>query len=423
MQLAQTCCFTAGSMHTYSFVRQFCDLCYNIHVNSIRIRRQGEENYEKIISIVLTAVMVLSLTACEDSPKVKAADVDGAALEIAIMTCGSGVDDGSFNADNYKGVLKFIAENPASTVVPLREETGDAQAAAQMVKDIAAEYDVLVLCGFQFAGIGDLASDYPNTKFILVDSWPSVGGSEATPENPISNVYGCTFAEQEAGFFAGVAAAMETKTGKVASLHGIAYPTNVNYQYGFECGVKYTNVKKGKNVEVVALPSYAGTDVTGANVGGNYVGSFADPGTGKVISETLIDRGVDIIFAAGGSSGAGAFTAAKEDGGVFVIGVDADQYDDGEYGDSNVVLTSTIKAMHLIVYNELNKVADGSFVGACENLTAANDYTGYIKDEGRHQMSSDTLAFLAQAYQDVKEGRVVPAANFNGITPDTFTVE
>ena len=45
----------------------------------------------------------------------------------------------------------------------------------------------------------------------------------------------------------------------------------MNYQYGFECGVKYVNGTEGMNVEVVELPSYAGTDVTGANVGGNYV--------------------------------------------------------------------------------------------------------------------------------------------------------
>ena len=58
------------------------------------------------------------------------------------------------------------------------------------------------------------------------------------------------FAEQEAGFFAGVAAALETKTNKVAVVNGVAFPSNVNYQFGFESGVNYVNEVYGKNVEL-----------------------------------------------------------------------------------------------------------------------------------------------------------------------------
>ena len=39
-------------------------------------------------------------------------------LKIAIVSSPSGVDDGSFNQDNYNGVLKFIEENPNATVTP-----------------------------------------------------------------------------------------------------------------------------------------------------------------------------------------------------------------------------------------------------------------------------------------------------------------
>lgn len=52
--------------------------------------------------------------------------------------------------------------------------------------------------------------------------------------------------------------------------------------------------------------------MTGANVGGNYVGSFADEATGKVVGKALIDQGCDIMFVAAGGSGNGVFTAAKE---------------------------------------------------------------------------------------------------------------
>ena len=395
---------------------------------------------KKFLATILTVAMTASLVACgsaatentdaaaetevtetTESTDAAAAEATEDGLKIAIVSSPSGVDDGSFNYDNYQGILTFIDENPGAVVTPIQETTGDSAAAIQAVADVVADYDVIVCCGFQFSGIGDFAAENPDTKFILIDSWPTVEGTELAADAPIENVYACYFAEQESGFYAGMAAALTTKTGKVASVHGIAYPSNVNYQYGFECGVKYANETEGLNVEVVELPSYAGTDVTGANVGGNYVGSFADEATGKVVAEALIAEGVDIMFVAAGGSGNGVFTAAKEGTDIYVIGCDADQYDDGANGDKNVVLTSALKVMHLVNYNQLNAIKDGSFAGANVTLNATGDYTGYISAEGRNQLSADVIAKIDAAQALVKDGTIVPAANFNGVTPETFT--
>ena len=374
---------------------------------------------KKILALVLAAVFVFSMTACGTEPGSGSKEGDG--LKIAIVSSPSGVDDDSFNQDNYNGVLKFIEENEGATVTPIREESSDSAAAVQAVADVVADFDVIVCCGYQFAGIGNLAQENPDTKFILIDSWPTVDGTEVTADQVIENVYAAYYAEQESGFYAGMAAALSTKTGKVAVVNGIAYPSNVNYQYGFECGVLYANTTEGLNVEVIELPSYAGTDVTGANVGGNYVGDFSDEATGKVIANALIAEGVDIIFVAAGGSGNGVFTAAKEAEGVMVIGCDVDQYDDGANGDNNVVLTSGLKVMHDTVYNVLNEVKNGSFKGANVTLTASTDSTGYVSAEGRCQLSADAISKIDAAQADLKAGKIVPAANFNGITPETFT--
>ncbi|WP_432628647.1 BMP family lipoprotein [Brotaphodocola sp.] len=342
----------------------------------------------------------------------------GDALKIAIVSSPSGVDDGSFNQDNYNGVLAFIEENPSATVTPVREESGDTAAALQAVADIVADYDVIVCCGYQFAGIGTLAEDNPNVDFILVDSNPSdAEGNEVSCDN----IYAMTFKEQEGGFFAGMAAALESQSKKVAVVNGIAYPSNVNYQFGFESGVNYANEKFEAGAEIVELPSYAGTDVTGANVGGNYVGSFADEATGKVVGKALIDEGVDTIFVAAGGSGNGVFTAAKEATGVKVIGCDVDQYDDGANGSDNVILTSVLKVMSMNVEKQLNAVKDGSFKGENVVLGADTDSTGFVKAEGRNQLSEDTISKLDEAYELVKDGTIVPASNFNGETPEDFT--
>nr|WP_298478544.1 BMP family ABC transporter substrate-binding protein [uncultured Oribacterium sp.] len=339
-------------------------------------------------------------------------------LKIAIVSSPSGVDDGSFNQDNYNGILSFIKKHPDATVTPVREETGDTAAVMQAVNDIVADYDVLVCCGFQFAGIGSIAKDNPNTKFILVDSYPTdADGNEVT----LDNVYAMQFKEQESGFFAGIAAALETKSGKVAVVNGIAYPSNVNYQYGFMSGVNYAKAKYNAKAEYVEIPSYAGTDVTNKNVGGNYVGNFSDEATGKVVGKALLDKGVDIMLVAAGGSGNGVFTAVKEAGNAEVIGCDVDQYDDGKNGDKNIILTSVLKVMHSNVEKQLEKVLDGSFKGENALLGADTDSTGYVKEEGRQQLSKETLEKLSDAYEKVKSGEIVPAANFNNMTPDNFT--
>ena len=389
---------------------------------------------KKLLALMLASVMVFSLAACgNDSGNAgntgntgnagNAGNTgnDATGLKIAIVSSPSGVDDGSFNQDNYNGVLKFIEENPGASVTPIREESGDSAAAVQAVADVVADYDVIVCCGFQFAGIGNLAKENPGTKFILIDSWPTVDGVEVAAEDVIENVYAAYYAEQESGFYAGMAAALSTTTGKVAVVNGIAYPSNVNYQYGFECGVKYANETENLNVEVVEISSYAGTDVTGANVGGNYVGNFSDEATGKVIGNALIAEGVDIMFVAAGGSGNGVFTAAKEASGVMVIGCDVDQYDDGANGDNNVILTSGLKVMHDTVYNVLNTVKDGSFKGENVTLTAATDSTGYVSEIGRCQLTSEAIEKINAAQTKLKAGEIVPAANFNGITPESFT--
>lgn len=378
---------------------------------------------KRVIGLLLCGVMAFSMLAAgcssnnapEEQQQNDTNAVSGDGLKIAIVSSPSGVDDGSFNQNNYEGILRFIENHPDASVTPVKEESGDTAAAVQAVADIVADYNVIVCCGFQFAGIGAIAQDNPNVDFVLVDSNPTDAEGN---EIEAANVYAMTFAEQESGFYAGVAAALETKTNKVAVVNGIAYPSNVNYQYGFESGVNYANKNLSTNAEIVEIASYAGTDVTGANVGGNYVGTFADEATGKVVGNALINEGCDILFVAAGGSGNGVFTAAKEASDVKVIGCDVDQYDDGINGDSNIVLTSVLKIMDKNVEKQLNAVIDGTFGGKNDLLGADTDSTGYVKQEGRQQLSAETITKLDEVYELVKGGTVVPASNFNGILPE-----
>ena len=103
------------------------------------------------------------------------------------------------------------------------------------------------------------------------------------------------------------------------------------------------------------------------------------------------------------------------------IGCDVDQYDDGANGDANVVLTSGLKIMDMNVELQLNNIKEGTFAGGNVLLGADTDSTGYVSEEGRNQLSADTITKIDEAFAKVKSGEIVPAANFNGLTPEAFT--
>lgn len=210
--------------------------------------------------------------------------------------------EGGVCEDNYNGLLAFQRERSGVDVTPIRGKTGDPALCVNAVEGIAADYDVVVCFGFLFSGIAEAAEDNPDTKFILIDACPT---DDSGKEVEISNINAMKFKEEESGFFAGMAAALSTKTKKVAVVNGIAFPSNVNYQYAFMSGVNYVNMHYGADVKILGLLSYSGTDVTGKNAGGNYIGSFADQANGKIVGQALIREGCDVIFVAAASAGMG----------------------------------------------------------------------------------------------------------------------
>ncbi|MBP3872181.1 MAG: BMP family ABC transporter substrate-binding protein [Lachnospiraceae bacterium] len=335
----------------------------------------------------------------------------GEPISVCIIT-SSGIDDGSFNQDCYKGILSFIDEHDDCTVTDIKES--DYNELIPTVEKSVGDYDVFVLPGFNFAGIGDIAQNNPDKDFIVVDS--TITDSEGNALT-LDNVYTMTFKEQEGGFLAGVAAALSTKSDKVAVVNGMPFPSNVNYELGFMSGVAYANENYGTAAECIELPSYAGTDLFGNEVGGNYTGDFTDEAQGKVVGEALIDEGCDVIFVAAGASGNGVFTAAKEADDVYVIGCDVDQFDDGVNGSGNIILTSSLKVMHSNVKLQLENIYNGTFSGQDAILGADTDSTGIVTEEGRQQLDDGVIEKLDECYELIKSGDIVPASqeDFQGL--------
>ncbi|OGO28382.1 MAG: BMP family ABC transporter substrate-binding protein, partial [Chloroflexi bacterium RBG_16_54_18] len=167
-----------------------------------------------------------------------------------------------------------------------------------------AKYDVIVTVGFALgeATVAN-AKKYPDIKFIGVDQFQA----EVTP-----NVAGLNFPEDIAGFLVGALAAQLSKTGKIGAVCGTdAVPPVWRFGEGYRAGAAYINPAIEVNV---VYHSDVGFDKT-----------FTDPEWGKTTAVSMIDKGVDVIFGAGGKTGNGALAGAAEKG-VFCLGVDTDQY-------------------------------------------------------------------------------------------------
>ena len=223
-------------------------------------------------------------------------------FRIGLVTKVSTVDDKSFNQSAWEGVQ--CAEKEIGAEIEYIE-TIDPKDYDKSIATFADEgYDVIVTVG---SALGEAtraaAAKYPNSKFIGVDQFQA----EVTP-----GVAGLNFPEDQAGFLAGALAALMSKTGRIGAVLGTdAEPPMWRFGEGFKVGAVY------------AKPDTKITVVYHSDVG--FDKTFADPEWGRTTALSMIDKGADVIFGAGGQTGNGALLGGVEKN-VPVIGVDTDQY-------------------------------------------------------------------------------------------------
>ncbi len=257
---------------------------------------------------------------------------------------------------------------------------------------------MIIAPGFKFEeAIGKLQAENPETKFVILDGEPEGGVAE--------NSVAIYFAEQEAGFLAGIAAALETKTGKVGFIGGMVIPAVQKFGYGFVTGVAYANANLGTNVEVA---DYL------------YNGTFSDVSGGQAQAGGMYDKGIDIIFVAAGGVGNGVIAEGKvraEAGDdVYVIGVDVDQYEDGIISDgSSVILTSAIKRIDNAAYDKIDELVNGTFTGGqVITMDAKNDGVGLPAENPN--LSEATQQAADEAFELIKNGTIVVPTELDEVT-------
>ena len=263
-----------------------------------------------------------------------------AAPKIGLAYDTGGRGDKSFNDSAYAGVEAAIASN-GGTVQELSPNS-DASNRADLLTQLAdGGYNPIIAVGFAYGDIiGDVASQYPDVSFAVVDS---------TGVDVGANVTGLQFAAEQGSYLAGVAAALKTTTNHVGFVGGVETPLIQSFEAGYVAGAK------------AAKPDIT-VDTAYISPAGDFTG-FSDPARGQIVAQGQFDQGADIVYAAAGGSGVGVFQAAAASD-KRAIGVDSDQYQTvGDPALQPVILTSVLKRVDNAVEGFIGDFVEGSVTG------------------------------------------------------------
>lgn len=327
-------------------------------------------------------------------------------ITVRIFTDETGIDDKSFNAAAWKGILNYYNDtwnNQKSrgkyydvVTCPSPEQC------APIIKQIINEgVDLIIVTGFTFANqISELADIYPQQKFVIIDV--------NTINKP--NVMEFVFHEEEGAYLVGVAAALQAKEEGVSNpkfgfIGGIADPTITKFEIGYIQGIKSI------------LPNAVILDY--------YVGGWNKKAAAKEQARKWYDSGVYAIFSAAGESGNGVIAQAKElqlkGKKVWAIGVDSDQYAEGIYsGTKSAVLTSMIKSVETATKLALTCVEQKSFKRGYISLSLKEKGVDFSKSNP--DLKPSVIKQTEKAKQDIINQKIkiystYAAARKAGIAP------
>ena len=317
---------------------------------------------KKIICVVL-AVVSLAAIGCQKKNAAERPSGDHG-VTVRLLTDATGIDDKSFNAAAWRGILEFYGDTwdnqkqRGSAYDVVTAQTQDMY--IPNLRQVTDEGDDLIVAtGFTWdAAVDTVAADNPNQNYLIVDvDWL---------QSP--NVMQAVYAEHEGSYLVGVAAALK------AQEDGIANP-----RFGFIGGVPGAVITKFEVGYVQGILSV----FPNAQIVDYYVNSWGEPGLAKTQAKNWYDSGVYAIYSAAGGSGNGTIAQAKEyraaGRNVWAIGVDSDQHEEGVYnnaGDS-AVLTSMLKRVETSVVYALKSVRNNSFSGEVITFDLKADGVGF----------------------------------------------
>jgi len=296
------------------------------------------------------------------------------AIKPAIVYANGGKFDKSFNEGVSNGAKKFTDETKIA--VADFEPTNETQFEQALRRFAQRGQDPIIAVGFsQAVALEKVGKEFPNTHFTIIDSVVK-----------LPNVQSVVFREHEGSFLVGMLAAMASKTGKVGFVGGMDIPLVRKFQCGYEQGIKYAN----PNAELIS------------NMTGTTPAAWNDPGRGAELAKGQFDRGVDVVYAAAGSTGIGILQAAK-DRGKYGIGVDSNQ----NYLHPGTMLTSMLKRVDVAAYNSFKAMQGGTWKGDVQVLGLKEGGVDWALDQYNEKLITPEMkAKVDAAKADIIAGKI-----------------
>jgi basic membrane protein A len=322
----------------------------------------------------------------------------GEAIVTCLVTDLAGVDDRSFNAAAWQGVLDAVDAGTAAADPILLESDDEADYQPNIDQCLSQGAQHIVTVGFQ---LGDAtatnAEANPDINWTIVDF---------SYDPDIDNVRELVYQTDEAAFAAGYLAAGVTQSGVIGTYGGLNIPTVSIFMDGMTRGVEYYNEQNGADVQVL------GWDVDAQD--GTFTGTFdpADP-TVRATCESLLDEGADILLPVGGAINLPCGTAIQDRGiDAALIGVDQDAFNAAPAEYQDLWLTTIEKGIAVQVTRSIADHAAGSWSAGGQVGNLSNEAVGlspYHSWEDRVPAELD--AEVQQILADIAAG-TIEAATF-----------
>lgn len=318
-----------------------------------------------------------------------------APINVGLVTDVGRVNDKGFNQAALEGMEAAAAEAPTCFETEFIETTSQSDYAGNIAQFTDSGSDVVIGVGFLLGdSMGDAAKANPDIKFISIDGVPAAGHDESWMTNGES----LFFAEDEAGYLAGVLAASLSKTDHVGVVGGLlVVPPVERFVEAYINGAKAT--KPDIQVDFV------------------YTTSFVDPPQGSNAAQQMIDSGADVIFGAGGLTGNGALEAACQADGVLAIGVDTDQFETLPSVQKCIVSSAT-KNIVEAVKQSLLRIAQGEFTPGFHTDNAATNGIGLAPFHDKDaDVPADVKTLLETTFAGLADGSIKTNVVIDGATP------
>lgn len=343
---------------------------------------------KKILTLTLALLMVLSMFAgvamAEDSLKV-------------ICLLNGTLGDKSF-FDSAAAGIGLINENMENVEASYVEMGYDSSVWATTLADVSeGDYDIIIVGTYQLQdALQEIAPQYPDNKYIIFDSNVDYSAGDC------ENVYSISFKQNEASYLAGaLAAMMAEQEGKdtISAVGAMEIPVINDFIVGYIQGaIDY-------NPEIKVITS--------------YVGNFNDTAIAKELAEIQIKNGAAVCFNVASQAGLGMIEAAAE-GGVYAIGVDADQAEamaaDGKTDIAEHIVSSVMKNIDQVLLYSVERHLEGTLpygteeaLGMTENAVGIADSNDYFTSMTTEEMRTA----LTELAEKINAGEITVVSAFD----------